>query len=118
MKKVALALGILALAAQAQAQVVTPTRSFTHGTIVALNELAGDRSGVEFGFLPPIDPDMPATLLVKLVAAVGLTQTINVFTQDPPDPNTPPDLTLILHPPDPGMPTGRIEIVGACSPPR
>jgi len=102
--------GLLGLAGQARGedQAVTPSQQITAGTLEALGSLTETRSGfLSWGFNPPPEPEAPARFSVKVAPALGVAQVIEVYLTPPPEPDTPPVLSLIVQPPpDPEHPAG------------
>jgi len=92
-----------------------PERPWTQGTTHAANEVIGQRSGMDFSFLPPgpVVPGEEPQPGVITVGAIGLGSVAQVFNfQPPPVPELPPGPIAIrvrLLPPSPIAPA-RLEV--------
>ena len=119
---VAFALGLGLLGAPAMAQDETnpnlhlrPERPWTQGTTHAANEVIGQRSGMDFHFLPPgpIVPGESQTPGVITVDAIGVGTVAQVFRFIPPPTNDLPPgpirVQIRLLPPGPITPA-RVEV--------
>jgi len=116
----ALGCGLLGVPAMAQDQTnphwhIRPERPWTQGTTNAANEVIGERSGLDFAFLPP-GPTIPGEAPIPAVAtitAIPVSNLLQVIDLVPPPVNDlPPGPTAVrvrLWPPGPTTPA-RLEI--------